>query len=122
MNIVVDKSIYSKEVLLKTAYSFTEKAYLHLSQTDDNWIIDWTDKDDNSVSSQDFENELISQQLREELLEKTADIRKLVLARAFASTIIEENEDIDPDRNSILSDEESSYDERILKGWFDHDD
>ena len=121
MRFEIDKSIYSKEVLLKTAYSFTDRAYLHLLQADNSWIVDWTCKEDNVISFQDFENELISQQLREELLEKAADIRKLVLARAFASTIIEESEDISVE-SAPLPDEELSDNDRILKGWFDHDD
>ena len=89
MDIKLDKNIYSKDVLLKTAYAFTDKAYLHLSQDAENWIIHWTNKDNAGVSEQDFENEMIAQQLRESLLLKSSDIRKLILARAYASTLIE---------------------------------
>ncbi len=122
MKIVLDNTIYSKEVLLKTAYCFTDKAYLHLSREVNHWIVEWTDKEDSNISASDFENELIVQQLREELIQKTADIRKLVLARAFASTIIDNSEHEESIGSAEQTAMESSEDERILKGWFDNDD
>ena len=121
MKIVLDNTIYSKEVLLKTAYSFTDKAYLHLSRKDDHWVVEWTDKDNSHVSALDFENELITQQLREELIQKTANIRKLILARAFASTIIDNGEHDEMNKSVEQTALDSSEDERILKGWFDND-
>lgn len=125
MEIKVDKSIYSKQVLLKTAYSFSDRVYLHLSQNDCSWIIQWTNMQGQQLTPEMFENELISQQLREDLIEKTKDIRKLLLSRAFASSIIEINP---PTTNASISDnievlsdiednDENAAD--ILKGWFD---
>ena len=118
MTICVDKLLYSREVLLKTAYSFTDKVYLHLSQNDTEWVVSWVPKEESDISPNEFENELISQQIRLHLLEKTADIRKLVLARAFASTIIDDQRTL-ADEISELEEvtEESKTD--ILKGWFD---
>ena len=118
MTICVDKLLYSREVLLKTAYSFTDKVYLHLSQNDTEWVVSWVPKEESDISPNEFENELISQQIRLHLLEKTADIRKLVLARAFASTIIDDQRTL-ADETSELEEvtEESKTD--ILKGWFD---
>lgn len=122
MEIRVDKTIYSKQVLLKTAYSFSDRAYLHLSQDDHSWIIQWTDMPDQEVGPEMFENELLSQQLREELVEKTKNIRTLLLSRAFASSALEIEEDtgVADDTAVELLDsdvEEDSTD--ILKGWFD---
>lgn len=121
LTICVDKSIYSREVLLKTAYCFTDKVYLHLAQNDAEWIVSWTPKENCDVSANEFENELISQQLRIHLLEKTSDIRKLVLARAFASTIIDDQQDpIDEaDYREDVADDSNSD---ILKGWFEKND
>ena len=119
MIIKADRKIYTKNALLKTAFSFTDHAYLHLSQDPDSWIIQWTNKEGEEVSPLEFENELIQQQIREGLLEQSADIRKILLARAFASTIIESpalpEEQTAVDGNA---EEESS----ILKGWFDQHD
>ena len=123
MEIRIDKGIYSREVLLKTAYSFTDKAYLHLSQDDSSWIISWTNMPDHEVNPEMFENEMISQQLRAEIVRKTKDIRKLLLSRAFASSVLEmTNADVSEseEKGIALSDEgeeENAMD--ILKGWFD---
>lgn len=123
MEIRIDKGIYSREVLLKTAYSFTDKAYLHLSQDDSSWIISWTNMPDHEVNPEMFENEMISQQLRVEIVRKTKDIRKLLLSRAFASSVLEmTNADVSEseEKGIALSDEgeeENAMD--ILKGWFD---
>lgn len=126
MQIKIDKSIYNKEVLLKTAYTFTDRAYIHLSQDDSSWIIEWTTKKDEELLPEEFENEAISQQLRFHLIESAGDIRKIILARAFASSIVEASEILDNPQTSF---EESAYnaneldtEESILKGWFENND
>ena len=119
MEIRVDKSLYSKQVLLKTAYSFSDRAYLHLSQDNQSWIICWTDMPDQQVKPEMFENELISQQLREELLEKTKDVRTLILSRAFASSAMQIGSDTSeqlPDNEDLDEDVDAAG---IMKGWFD---
>ena len=123
MEIRADKSIYSKQVLLKTAYSFSDRVYLHLSQDNNSWIIQWTDMPDQTIKPNMFENEMILQQLREELLEKTKDVRTLLLSRAFASSALEiEQTDtetpINTDEN-MLNEEDDVVAEDVLKGWFD---
>ena len=119
MIIKADRKIYTKNVLLKTAFSFTEHAYMHLSQDSDSWIIQWTNKEGEEVSPLEFENELIQQQIREKLLEQSADIRKILLARAFASTIIDAP--VQPEEEEIM-DENPEEAGNILKGWFDEHD
>ncbi len=123
MEIRADKSIYSKQVLLKTAYSFSDRVYLHLSQDNNSWIIQWTDMPDQTIKPNMFENEMILQQLREELLEKTKDVRTLLLSRAFASSALEiEQTDtetpINTDEN-MLNEEDDVVAEDVLRGWFD---
>ena len=117
MTIHVDKALYCREVLLKTAYTFTSQVYLHLSQSDSEWIISWTPKANSDVDPAEFENELISQQLRFLLLEKTSDIRKLILARAFASTVID-NSAVRIDSNEFTDANNAD----ILKDWYENDD
>lgn len=115
---MISKSIYSKFSLLKTAYSFTGKAYLHLSQDKDNWIVSWKEKDTNTnVTANDFENELIQQQLRIEILEKTGDIRKIILGRALASTVLDNQEK----GEDSLHESDDSEKADILESWFEHD-
>lgn len=128
MIITVDKEIYSKEVLLKTAYSLTDKVYFHLSQNTKEWLVSWVPKAGQSLESGEFENELIAQSLREQLLRDTADIRKIILARAYASTVL----DIDCCNGENFEDESSSQTnteldyslteeekDAVLRGWFD---
>ena len=127
MILKVDKRIYSKEVLLKTAYSLTDKAYIHLEQDEEYWIIHWDGKEGcQQTDVRELENELIAQQIREELLEQTADIRKLLLARAFASTVIEtveDAEDVAPGKEDNNADKTDPYSEKdILTGWFERND
>lgn len=123
MEIRIDKNIYSKEVLLKTAYSFTDRAYLHLSQDENSWIITWTNMPNKDVNPELFENEMISQQLRAELVSKTTDIRKLLLARAFASSALEMNvtgkNESEGERTEPIDEETEEDEGKILKGWFD---
>lgn len=122
MEIRVDKNIYSKQVLLKTAYSFSDRAYLHLSQDDQSWIIQWTNMPDQTIKPEMFETEMLSQQLREELVEKTKDVRTLLLSRAFASSVLD-TESTDTEISNNVDDSMLNVDdvaaEDILKGWFD---
>ena len=122
MEIRVDKNIYSKQVLLKTAYSFSDRAYLHLSQDDQSWIIQWTNMPDQTIIPEMFENEMLSQQLREELVEKTRDVRTLLLSRAFASSVLDtESTDTGTPNNAddSMLNADGVVAEDILKGWFD---
>ena len=127
MIIRVNKELYSKEVLLKTAYSLTDKVYLHLEQDEKDWIVSWKPKKSHDLNEGEFENELIAQALREELINQTADIRKIILARAFASTVLDdqpgeliysvpENVEQTIQEDSVISSQEEAS---ILRGWFD---
>lgn len=123
----VEKDMYSREVLLKTAYGFTDKVYIHLSQNEKNWLVSWQPKEDEDIPPEVFENELIAQSLRELLIEKTTDIRKLILARAFASTIIEdekEGQELNSEEESKLMIDENiqESENEILKDWFSSHD
>ena len=65
---------------------------------------------------------MLSQQLREELVEKTKDIRTLLLSRAFASSALEIEEDAGAADDAAVELPDSDVEENatdILKGWFD---
>lgn len=74
MELAFSKGLYEKSALLKAAYSFTEVAYLHLSQDDKNWYVSWHNKPGETLPSEAFENALIEQQLRKELLHESRDL------------------------------------------------
>lgn len=118
MKMRFDKSIYSLEALLKTAYHFLDNAYIHLAQENQSWIVSWVEKDGASIIPEEFENELIAQQLRYQIVERTSEIRKLMLARAYASTMI----DTQYLYSNIDDNNVDNMQGDVLKGWYDADD
>ena len=122
------KQLYSKEALLKTAFSFTDHFYLHLSQDEKNWNVEIIPKPDSTVNSLDFENELIRQEIQITVLRNNADLRKLIMARALASTIVDSDSETMLETSSksedsfTLPDTKDSDDyseDVILRSWFD---
>ncbi len=120
MEIRVDKTIYTLDALLKAAYSFVEVAYIHLAQDDRDWIVQWTDKEGCHTDPRALENELVTQQLRCRLVEQTADLRRLMLGRAYASTMLD-NGVPDPDADAAAGGTTEAEDS-VLRGWFDDHD
>ena len=116
--ITIDKELFEKEVLLKTAYSFTNRVYIHLSSEPEHWIVSWESKKGYDILPDDFENELIQQQVRLLIERKTTDTRKIIIARALASTIIDT-------KDTVISTEDNSDEvdaDSILKGWYKNHD
>lgn len=110
------KSIYPKSALIKSAYGFTDKAYLHLDEDEKEYIVNIVFKDGCKFNYHEFENEMLAQTVRYEVYKQTKDIRKLTVARALASTVIEDSFDAD-------TTEESDIDiNQILTDWFDKND
>ena len=114
MKLMFNQNIYTKTALLKAAYHFTDDYYIRLDISDDSYIVDISSKGTAPEThlQGEFENELLAQVTREEIIAQTANIRELILARAFASTIIEESDNI-PDINNTVSGD------NIFKDWFD---
>lgn len=114
----LNKDIYSKEALLKAAFSFVNRAYIHLDQDDAHWIVTAHSKqNDGNLIPSDFENELLAQEVRLTVYRKTHYLREILLARAMASSLVSES---DP-KKQIHEDEASVSDEelsRILKDWY----
>lgn len=86
------KKLYSRTALLKAAYHFTDRFYVYLDQDEKNFHVELTAKagTDENLAENEFSNELLAQTTREEILRQTANIRELILGRAFGSTIIED--------------------------------
>lgn len=110
------KEIYLKEALIKTAYGFTDKAYLHID-TDDKYYYVTIDPKNNdiSISEKEFHNNLLAEMVRINVSQRTRNVRELILARAFSSTVIEENAvepppEIELDINDVLTDWFEKYD------------
>ena len=113
MIINLSKDLYPKSVILKSAYVFTDRAYVFIQQDDNNYVISITSKDHNNhIVEEEFKNELLSQAVRHEVYEQTKDIRKLIISRALASTILDND-------NTVLEYEDNALDDEILKDWFE---
>ena len=107
------KKIYPKIALIKSAYGFTDRAYLHLDENESEYIVSIIFKDKRTFDYHDFENEMLAQTVRYEVYKQTKDIRRLTVARALASTVVDELPD-----NEII--EEDSIDiNNILTDWFE---
>lgn len=117
----LSKSIYGRDSLLKAAYAFTDTSYIHLDQNESEWIVSIESKNgDTNNSEKEFENEIIAQELRHRLLVEKEDLRKIILARAMASTAIID----DCDDGGDIAEESSKKQENvdnILHSWFENE-
>lgn len=92
----VSSNIYRIEAILKAAYKFTDKCYIHIEPaTEDKFLVRIKTKNQ-SYSSQelahDFCNELLDQELRIIIGQETEAIRNLIMAHAFSKTALIEPE------------------------------
>lgn len=110
------KEIYSKEALIKAAYRYTGKAFIHLDAEKDEYIVNIESKDGvDSVTEKEFQNTLLAEMVRLCVSDRTKNVREPILARAFSSTIIEDE--------SIQPPAENDYDiDSILTDWFEEND
>lgn len=104
--------IYSREAVLMTVSEFSSDFDFQLSYADDEFNIRCVPLGNTLINNLIFERRLIENSIRCDILSKTQDIRKLILARAFASTIIDLGE------NVSSSAQEEWNENEILKDWF----
>ena len=123
------KSLHPSIAILKAAYMFLDRAYVHIEETEEEWIVHLSPKCDTDSQpaefedslSAEFENEALAQTLREQVYQRTKALREILLARAMTSTMIDrqdlvqqlerEEQDISPQE---LDD--------ILTDWFERDE
>ena len=112
MLIKISKELYSKEIIFKTCYKFTDTAYIHLSTDDDDYIVDITSKEETDTTDyhKEFANQLIEEVNRQIVYEETKNIRQILFARSLASTVIYDEEKIDIDTEVS--------DKTAMKDWF----
>jgi len=118
MQISFSKELYSKTALLKAAYAFTDRAYIHLDVSPGDFVVDIEMKPEyDSISEREFVNEMLHQAVRFDIYSKTKTIRELLMARAMASTVIEK-----PEHGADDSQPDSFDMERILTDWFERNE
>lgn len=112
------KDLYPQIALLKAAYNYTDKAYLHLDSDDSYFYVNIEMKaGQDAINEKAFQNEILTQSLRHEVFKETKNIRELLMARAMASTVINEGssgENVEEDRSEFQESE-------IIKDWFSDD-
>jgi His-Xaa-Ser system protein HxsD len=94
--ILVSPEVYELDAILKTAYLFTGRCFIHLEPTLENLYrvrlkAKNTDQDMGALAGE-FCNELLDQTLRLKIGRDTEHVRNLILAQAFSKTSL-----IEPD-------------------------
>ena len=112
------KELYDRNVVIKAAYLFTDKYYIHIDTDPEAFIVSFISKESDKAGDveRQYENELIAEQTRVLINEKTGNLRELIAARALSSTIIDahlENDTSDEGGNGQVF---AASD--ILQDWF----
>lgn len=114
----ISSDIYSRDCVLNTAYTFLDRAYILVDRDQNYFLIELRPKDSEqqagariSQLAGEFQNELLNQEIRKTVMNRTCNVRELILARAMYSSYIEEPQL--PEQ----SDETYSIDD-IAKDWF----
>src|ERR1051325_9419928 len=87
--VAVNCDLYSREVLFRVCYLFTDRCYLFLVQEENSPVVlvrfsrKNTDADLNEMAGE-FSNELINQKVRLDVAAETKAIRELIVTQAFA--------------------------------------
>lgn len=125
IKIPVLKSVFGKDTIMKAAYAFVDKAYIHFEEDDANWFINMSLKDNSTDSKTvyaEFENELLIQEVRLNVYNKTHVLRELLLARALTSTFVDAEDSIDRIQHSQLEIVSEDELDKILVDWFDRNE
>lgn len=108
-----NKELYSKPSLFKTCYKYLDDFYIHLDQDDTYYYVFIESKSEKSIIDiKEFQNEMMDQMNREIVFSQTKNIREILMARAFASTVVYDE--------SVVEDFEND-DSEMLKDWFDNE-
>ena len=111
------KELYEKEVLFKAVYALLDRAYFHLDSDSQYYFISIIPKEEEDIEIlfHKLEDNLIAEETRRMIAEKTKNIREMIVARALASTIVVDD--------SIVEEKEGTFDsEEILKDWFEENE
>lgn len=90
----VDERVYSVEAILRTAYWFTDRAYIFVTKPADHELrvhlktkqatLEFPRKESVTELAGEFGNALLDNQLRESVEERTGKIRELLVMKALA--------------------------------------
>ena len=111
------EKLYPHEAVMKAAYHFIDRSYIHVDTCNDEYVIEITAKGDNDIDiiALEFENEMLAQAVRYQVYQQTHTIREILMARAMSSTITGSNTELEKEE---LPDSIANLDS-ILKDWFE---
>ena len=116
MIIKLSDELYPKESILKTAYRFSGDYKIYLDKEDEYYLLEVDSLDGNDVDDTELEHEirkeLLAQVARYSVVQQTQDLRNIIIARALASTIID-------DTDSGYVNEGNMKADGILSDWFE---
>ena len=87
----VDATVYPLKAILKTAYWFTDRCYLHLQYGEGDIVeIRFKGKPGRVQAhpGEEFMNRLLDQTLRDQIAAETAPLRNLIVAHALSKTCL----------------------------------
>ena len=92
--LLIDTKIFSKEIVLKSAYVFLDRGYFFFKLDNDNNItLQFTKKEESKEDSKkiiwDFSDELLNNSLRETLFENNKEIRTEIITSALQNSLRE---------------------------------
>lgn len=120
MIIKLSEELYPKESILKTAYKFSGDYQIYLDKKEGYYYLEVNSADGKDINDIELEHEirkeLIAQVARYSIVQQTQDLRNIIVARALASTIIDDTDigyvsEADMKADDILSDWFEKYDE-----------
>jgi His-Xaa-Ser system protein HxsD len=85
----IDLGVYTLSALLRVAYRFTDRCYLHLQKKGERVVVRFRPKAAEPPLDQiagEFCNELLDQSLREIVARESEPVRNLILAHALSRT------------------------------------
>lgn len=111
------EKLYPHEAVMKAAYHFLDRSYIHVDTCNNEYVIEITAKSGNDITAiaLEFENEMLAQAVRYQVYLQTHTIREILMARAMSSTITGINTELEQDE---LPDSIENLD-RILMDWFE---
>ena len=122
MRILYSKELYSKKALLKAAYHFIDNYYIYVGVEDDSFFVDFSTKDESLIDSDklqnQFKNEILAQVIHQSISNETSDLRKLLVARALSSTMVDEEDPVDNEPET-MNEESLNELSAIAKDWYD---
>lgn len=105
--VAIDETVYSRAAILRTAYWFTDRAYVLLTKSSDkSLVVRLSPKaptlEQPVVSAPqelagEFCNQLLDHQLREDVFQRTHSIRELIVAKALFDAGVSDEPPGDPD-------------------------